>query len=166
MARAFPHFFRVNLDRKRQIWTASAGSLHYGGHFSSEAPMYRHALPVFVFLALPLSSTAQQAINLDCPVAKVSPIFDLADFPAGAAMVRMERYRFAIPTGGDSGLASTPRSNSIPTQIVKSETLFQIDFENKRVIIDRMTAEFQVFLQGAEQPFGGGTCTRLEQRKF
>lgn len=51
-------------------------------------------------------------------------------------------------------------------EIVKSETLFQIDFENKRVVIDRMTAEFQVSMQGAEQPFGGGTCTRIEQRKF
>lgn len=128
--------------------------------------MYRDALPVFVFLVLPLSSIAQQTITLDCPVTKVSPIFDLADFSAGAAMVRMERYRFTVPTGEGSGSASTPRANSIPTQIVKSETLFQIDFENKRVIIDRMTAEFQVSMQGAEQPFGGGTCTRLEQRKF
>lgn len=128
--------------------------------------MYKHALSVLMLLAVPLSSIAQQAIILDCPVTRVSPIFELADFPAGAAVVRMERYRFAIPTGRDAGLASTPRASNVPAQIVQSETRFQVDFENKRVIIDRMTAEFQVSVQGAEQPFGGGTCTRIEQRKF
>lgn len=128
--------------------------------------MYKHVLPIFMLLASPLLSAAQQAIILDCPVTKVSPISDLADFPEGAAVVRTERYRFSIPIGGGAGLVSTPRANGISAQIIESETQFQIDFENKRVIVDRMTAEFQVSMQGAKQPLGGGICTRIEQRKF
>lgn len=128
--------------------------------------MYRRALPVFLFLAMPVSSIAQQAITLDCPVTQVSPIFDLADFPEGAAIVRMARFRFTVPNTGGTGSVSTPRANDVPAQIIKSETHFRIAFENKQVVIDRMTAEFQVSVQGAEQPIGGGTCVRLEQRKF
>jgi hypothetical protein len=122
-------------------------------------------LAISILLASSLASGAQLTIILDCPVTKVSPIFDLADVPLGAAVVRMERYRFSIPIGGGTGFAATPRANSISTQVVESETQFQIDFENKRVIIDRMTAEFQVSVQGG-QPFGGGICTRIEKKKF
>jgi len=111
-------------------------------------------------------AAAQQTIILDCTVTKVSPLFDLAEFPEGAAVVRMERYRFSITDGGSTGLVSTPRANGIPTQVLESETYFKITFENKHVSIDRMTAEFQVSIQGAKQPLGGGTCTRIEKRKF
>lgn len=117
-------------------------------------------------IALPAVATGQQFLTLDCPVTRASPLFDLADFPAGAAAIRMERYRFAIPLGGGAGLATTPRASGVAAQTAESSTHFVVDFENKRVVIDRMTAEFQVSILGAQQPLGGGTCMKLEQRKF
>jgi hypothetical protein len=119
--------------------------------------------------ALPWQSVAigePQALVLDCPVSKASPLFDLADFHEGAALILTERYRFIIQIGERSGFASTPRATNIPAQVAESSSLFQIDFENKRVVIDRMTAEFHVFIQSAQQPFGSGTCSKIEQRKF
>lgn len=81
-------------------------------------------------------------------------------------MVRMERYRFAIPLGGGSGLASTIRSNNVSAKVVESNAHFQIDFENKQVVIDRMAADFQLSMQGASISVGSGVCTKLEQREF
>ncbi len=117
-------------------------------------------------LAMPLTAAAKQPLVLDCAVTRANPIFDLAEIPEGAALVRMERYRFTIPAGGGASVPRTPRANAAPAQVIESETQLQIDFENKRVIIDRMTAEFQVFILGAQQPLGGGTCNRIGERRF
>ncbi len=132
--------------------------------------MHKHRLLFLFFLVSPLAFAdappAQQALILDCAVTRANPLFNLADFPEGAAFALMEHYRFAIPNGGGAGQATTPRAKNIPVQVLESETHFQANFENKSAVIDRMTAEFQVFFRGAQQPFGSGTCTRLERRKF
>ena len=128
--------------------------------------MKKLLLSMVVVAALPTISVAQPVLILDCPVSVVSPIFDLAEFPQGASFVRAERYRFAIPPAGGAGFASTPRASSVPAKIIESSTHFQVEFENKRVVIDRMSAEFQLSIRGASGPLGGGTCTKLEERKF
>ncbi len=108
----------------------------------------------------------EQWLVLDCPVSKSNPALDIADLPVVAAAVRLERYRFAIPLAGGAGVATTIRASDIPARVLASDTQFQIDFENRRVVIDRMTAEFQVAMSGARISLGGGSCVKLEQRKF
>jgi len=126
-----------------------------------------HTFILALVVALPsIVNGQQQVLALDCPVSKANPIFDLADLKEGAIAVLMERYRFVISIGDRAGLATTLRASGIPAQILESNTDFQVDFENKRVVIDRMTAEFHVFILGAQQPLGGGTCTKVDQRKF
>lgn len=128
--------------------------------------MIRRLLPCVLAIAILMTAAAEQPLVLDCVVTKANPLFDLAEFPEVAFMVRMERYRFTLPPSGGKGVARTPRASAIPAEIIESEAQFQVDFENKRVIIDRMTAEFQVFIRGAQQPLGGGTCNRLGERRF
>lgn len=138
--------------------------------------MHKKWFLLLLFLATPLAfaapPAAQQATILDCAVTRVDPhieagpLLGLAGMPDLAALIREEHYRFTIPSGGGAGLATTPRENGIPAQVLESKTHFQVDFENKRAIIDRMTAEFQVSFQDEQKPLGRGVCTRLEQRKF
>ena len=108
----------------------------------------------------------EQWLVLDCPVSKSNPALDIADLTIVGAVVRLERYRFVIPLVGGVGVATTIRASDIPAQVIASDTQFQIDFENRRVVIDRMTAEFQVAMSGAQMSLGGGSCVKLEQRKF
>lgn len=131
-----------------------------------DLPMTLRLLVSVLAIAMPLTAVAKNSLLLDCAVTRANPLFDLAEVPEGAAMVRMERYRFTMPTGGGKGVARTPRADATSAEVIESEAQFQIDFENKRVIIDRMTAEFQVFIRGAQQPLGGGMCNRLGERRF
>jgi len=108
----------------------------------------------------------EQWLVLDCPVSKSNPALDIADLPVVAAAVRLERYRFAIPLAGGAGVATTIRASDIPARVLASDTQFQIDFENRRVVIDRMTAEFQVAMSGARISLGGGRFIKQKQRKF
>ena len=112
------------------------------------------------------ASAQEQWLILDCPVSQSDPALDIAGLTEFAGLIRMERFRFAILPGGGAGVATTIRAANLPAKVLESATHFQIDFENKRVVIDRMTAEFQVSLAGAQRPLGAGSCTKLDQRKF
>ena len=127
----------------------------------------RAVFRLILLMALaPITVLAAEALLLDCSITRPSPLLDLANQAQLAALVRLEKYRFVIPAGGGTGLATTPRAEATAAQIIEAPTQFQIDFENKRVVIDRMTAEFQLSFQGAEKPIGSGMCTRIEQRRF
>lgn len=117
------------------------------------------------FLAAPSTTLAQQLV-LDCPVSNYNPSYDMLDNQIIIAAIIRERYRFVIPLNGSNGLVTTIRAANIPAQIVSSDSHFQIAFENRRVTIDRLTAEFQVAWVSFKASHGGGICTKLEQKKF
>jgi hypothetical protein len=113
-----------------------------------------------------VAAAERPVLILDCPVTSASPVFEMADFPAGAAIVRAERYRFTISPEGGSGSAATIRNDNAQADVVASESEFRITFENRLVVIDRVTGEFVLALQGARAPIGSGICTKREDRKF
>ncbi|MBW1768015.1 MAG: hypothetical protein JRJ65_13335 [Deltaproteobacteria bacterium] len=78
----------------------------------------------------------------------------------------MEKYRLVIFPGTSEGLATTPRSSNLPAKVVETKESFEVYFENKRIIIDRFTATFQVWMQGAKTYIGSGSCVRLQERQF
>lgn len=120
----------------------------------------------FLLISMLPFARGQEAFVLDCPVARASPLFDIAEFAEGKAMVLLDRYRFLITRGSKTAFATTPRGSNIPAQFIESDTQYQLYFENKYVAIDRMTTEFQVGVAGASAFFGSGTCTKLGEQKF
>lgn len=120
-------------------------------------------VPIVSLVFFPLPLWAQETLLLDCTVTKVSPLFQDR---GTVEVLLMERYRFLIIPGSPAAAAATPRSEALPAQVTQSETQYQIDFENKRVVIDRLTAEFQVGVRGAPAFFASGTCKKLGEPKF
>lgn len=113
-------------------------------------------------VAMLLTAATKQRLVLYCTVTRASPNID----PVVASWVRVERYRFTLPAGGGSGVARTPRARTARVKVIESENEFRVDFENKRVFIDRTTAEFQLFIRGSQLVLGYGTCSPKGERQF
>ena len=121
---------------------------------------------VFLLLILPIRLWAEEQIVLDCSVSEANPILDIADLPELAAIVRMEQYQFVIFPGTSEGLATTPRGSNLSTRVSETQRYFEIYFEDKRIVINRFSGKFEVWVQGAEAYMGRGSCIRIRERKF
>jgi hypothetical protein len=131
-------------------------------------------LMIYIFsiiLLLALSSPCQAQeppLVLDCAITRLSPAYEhiFNSNPELKSMHLMKlRYELTIYPGQTFAKVSTPFGENFTARATESEKYYQIDFENKWILIDRLTGEFQLWK--ANHPRAGlglvgyGTCNKI-----